>query len=89
MPHILNRVKDANIEEVKSQLSRDADAHAAQGIFLEHLWQNHDDPSEALFLFRVDDLSHCKRLIERRYADMREHDPSANLPETMFLYDQA
>lgn len=87
MPHVLNRMRDADVDQVRTQLLTDAAAHAGQGIYLEHLWQNEDDPSEVLFLFRVDDLDHCKRLIERRHANAREHDPNAKLPETVFLSD--
>ena len=87
MPHVLNRLKEVKFDDVRTQLQMDAEAHAGQGIYLEHLWQNQDDPTEVFFLFRVDDLDHCKRLIERRHANIREHDPSVALPETTFLND--
>jgi len=42
------------MEDVKSVLQADADKHVEQGLHLEHLWQNVDDPEEIIFLFRID-----------------------------------
>jgi hypothetical protein len=85
MPHVLARLKDVRFEDVRKKLMEDAPAHARDGMYLEHLWKNADEPKEVLFLFRVDDLDHCKRKMSELHAEARRKDPKAKLPETTFL----
>ncbi len=66
MAHILNKMV-APVEAVRKQLEEDKEAHAGQGMYLEHLWTNDDDPDEVFFLFRVDDINQCKNAIEEVY----------------------
>jgi hypothetical protein len=83
MAHILARHRGAPAEDIKAILERDAPEHAAQGLYLEHLWQ--DDGAEVLFLFRVDDLDRAREFIETVHREARQTDPDANLPEMTFL----
>lgn len=85
MSHIIARLTDVEFADVKRQLETDAEEHARQGMHLEHLWQNSDNPNDVLFLFRVDNLENCKQYMEQVHAEAREHDPNANLPATLFL----
>jgi hypothetical protein len=85
VPHVLAKLTDVELSDVKQKLAADAPAHAEQGMYLEHLWSNADHPNEVLFLFRVDDLEHCKRLMARVHLEARLEDPHAKLPETIFL----
>ncbi|AGP34516.1 hypothetical protein BE04_14725 [Sorangium cellulosum] len=85
MAHVLARLTGATLEDVKQQLAADAASHAEQGMHLEHIWTNDDDPGDILFLLRVDDLSHCKQLISRVHAEIHRDDPSAKLPHMTFL----
>ncbi|XXX78904.1 hypothetical protein WMF30_09015 [Sorangium sp. So ce134] len=85
MAHVLARLTGATLEDVKQQLEADAASHAEQGMHLEHIWTNDDDPSDILFLLRVDDLSHCKQLISRVHAEIHQEDPNAKLPHMTFL----
>lgn len=85
MAHIIAKLSDVEFADVKKQLEADADGHAEQGMYLEHLWQNSDNPKEVVFLFRVDNLDNCKQYMEQVHAEAREHDPNVNLPATMFL----
>jgi hypothetical protein len=85
MAHVLAKLSGVKFTEVKQQLETDAAAHAEQGMFLEHLWQNADDPNEALFLFRVNDLEHCRRRMTGIHAQARQQDPNAKLPQVVFL----
>jgi len=62
---VLARLRGSRLEDVKSVLHADAHKHAEQGLHLEHLWQNVDDPEEVLFLFRIDNPTLAKKLIER------------------------
>lgn len=86
MAHILNKIH-APFEAVREQLKADKDAHAAQGMYLEHLWKNVDNPEEVYFLFRVDDLQTCKQTIEDVYAKARKENPDATLPEKVYLQE--
>jgi hypothetical protein len=54
-------------------------------MYFEQLWQNADDPREAIFLFRVDDLEHARMVTDRNHAEARKADPHANLPTITFL----
>lgn len=85
MPHILNKLTGVKFEDVKKQLEMDATSHAEQGMYLEHLWVNADNPDEIFFLFRVDDLNRCKQLIEKVYAEARKKNPDAHLPQKIYL----
>lgn len=85
MGHILNKLTGAPLEAVKEQLAKDAAYHAEQGMYLEHVWTNVDKPEEVFFLFRVDDLNQCKETIEKVYAEAREKNPGATLPEKIYL----
>jgi hypothetical protein len=85
MAHILAKLSGVEFEKVKHQLQKDASAHSEQGMYLEHLWKNSDDPNEVLFLFRVDDLNHSKQLMLRTHAEARQKDPNAKLPDVIFL----
>ena len=87
MAHILNKITGAPLEAVRKQLEIDKASHAAQGMYLEHLWTNADNPNEVFFLFRVDDLDQCKRETERVYAEARRQNPNAVLPEKIYLAD--
>jgi hypothetical protein len=85
MAHVLARLRGVKVEEIKSMLEADAPNHAEQGLYLEHLWQNLDDPNEVLFLFKTRDLDHSKRFIEEVHAQALKDDSAANLPHMIFL----
>ena len=85
MSHIIAKLTDVEFTDVKMQLEADAEEHAKQGMYLEHLWLNSDNPKEVVFLFRVDNLENCKQFMEQVHAEAREHDPNANVPATLFL----
>ena len=65
MAHMLARQRGSRIEDVRSVLHNDATKHAEQGLHLEYLWQNVDEPEEVLFLFRIDNPTLAKKFIER------------------------
>jgi hypothetical protein len=87
MAHVLAKLTGVRFADVKRQLEADASGHAEQGMYLEHLWTNADDPGEILFLFRVDDLNHCKQLMNKIHAQARQQDPNAKVPQMVFLAD--
>jgi hypothetical protein len=88
MSHVLAKLTDVRLTDVKKKLEEDATAHAEQGLYLEHLWINADHPNEVLFLFRVDDLDHCKQLMSRIHAEARKDNPHAKLPQMTFLKEE-
>ncbi len=88
MPHILARLKGVKFKDIEKILKADADEHAGQGLFLEHLWQNADDEDEVLFLFRTKDLDRAKRYIDGLHAQALKEDPKVNLPQMTFLKDE-
>lgn len=85
MPHVLNKLTDVKFEAVKEQLEKDAPEHAKNGIRLEHIWKNVDNPNEIFFLMRVDDLSVHKRLMEEVHSEARKRNPEIKLPVKIFL----
>jgi hypothetical protein len=85
---MLAKLRGVKAEDIKKILKADASGHAEQGFYLEHLWQNADDPEEVLFLFRVDDLEHAKEFIEQAHAQAREVDPQGKLPRITFLEEE-
>lgn len=89
MAHILNKLSGVNVADVKRQLMIDAEAHASQGMYLEHLWTNADNPDEVYFLFRVNDLEQCKLLVERVHAEAKRANPDVRLPEKLYLVEHA
>lgn len=62
---MLAKLRGSRIEDVLSVLHTDATKHAEQGLHLEYLWQNADEPEEVLFLFRIDNPTLAKKFIER------------------------
>lgn len=85
MAHVLAKLTGVPLAAVKHQLATDASAHAEQGMYLERLWMNSDNPSEVLFLFRVDDLDRCKQRMNSVHAEVLQADPNAKVPEVVFL----
>lgn len=88
MGHVLAKLTDVKFEDVKRKLEEDAPGHAEQGMYLEHLWKNADVPNEVLFLFRVNDLNHCKQRMNKVHAEARQKDPNAKLPQMTFLTEE-
>lgn len=87
MAHVLARMSGVPVENIQRQLTLDADKHAADGMFLEHLWIDFEDPQVVLFLFRVKDLDHCQRKMKQVHAEVRAAHPQAPLPQLTFLTD--
>jgi hypothetical protein len=87
LAHILAILRDVKFEDVKQKLEVDAPGHNAQGMYLEHLWKNVEDPGEVLFLLRVDDLDHAMQKMKTVHAGALKQDPNAKLPHVIFLDD--
>ena len=85
MAHMLARLRGSRIEDVKSVLQADAPKHAEQGLHLEHLWQNVDNPEEIIFLFRIDNPTLAKQFIARVHKEALKQDPTVNLPLMTYL----
>lgn len=84
---MLKKFTGAPLESVKAQLKGDAAAHAKDGMYLEHFWQDATDSSVVWFLFRIEDLDYVKQLTAKTHVEARAKDPNINLPETIFLAD--
>jgi len=76
------------MEDVKSVLQADAAKHVEQGLHLEHLWQNVDDPEEIIFLFRIDNPTLAKKFIARVHKEALKQDPTVNLPLMTYLEER-
>jgi hypothetical protein len=85
MAHMLARLRGSRLEDVRSVLHTAATKHAEQGLHLEYLWQNVDEPEEILFLFRIDNPTLAKKFIERVHKEAIKQDPSVNLPLMTYL----
>ena len=88
MSHILAKLKGVKVEDIKKLLEEHAPMHAKEGMYLEYVWQNVDNSNEVLFLFRVNDLSHAKKFIEKVHSQALKEDPKANLPKMTFLEEK-
>ncbi len=88
MAHILARLGRVKPEDIKEVLKADAARHAGQGLYLEHLWQNVDDPEEVLFLFKTDDLRRAKQFVETVHAQALNDDPRIGVPQMIFLEER-
>jgi hypothetical protein len=78
------------MEDVKSVLKADAAKHVGQGLHLEHLWQNVDNPEEIIFLFRIDNPTLAKQFIAKQFIagvhkEALKQDPTVNLPLMTYL----
>ncbi len=87
MAHVLARLSGVKLADVQRQLAKDAASHAEQGMTLAHLWQNAEDPADVLFLFRVNDLDHCRQHMKEIHAQARREHPDMPLPQVTFLAD--
>ena len=76
------------MEDVKSVFQADAAKHAEQGLHLEYLWQNVDDPEEVIFLFRIDNPTLAKQFIARVHKEALKQDPTVNLPLMTYLEER-
>jgi hypothetical protein len=85
MDHILAKLRNVKLEDIKKILTDDAAYHATEGLYLEHIWQNDEDADEVLFLFRVDDLKKGKKFIDRVHSGALKENPDANLPKMTYL----
>jgi len=85
MAHMLATLRNVKLSDIEKILKADANEHAKEGLYLEHLWQNVDDAEEVLFLFRVDDLNHIKKFIERVHGEALKENPHINLPIMKYL----
>jgi hypothetical protein len=85
VPYLLCRLKNVEFSLIKALLHEHAPEHAKDGLYMEHLWQNADDPREAIFLFRTDNLEHARKVTEHRHTEARKQDPHTNLPEVIYL----
>jgi len=85
MAHMLAKLRNVKPELIKKILLEDAAAHAKEGLYLEHIWQNVDDADEVIFLFKSDDLEHTKRFIDKVHTQALSENPEANLPVMKYL----
>ncbi len=85
MPYVLARLRGVKLELIKKVLQEDAANHAEQGLYLEHVWQNADDPNEVIFISRAENLDRARAYIEKNHKRALEQDPKANLPTITFL----
>jgi hypothetical protein len=86
--HILARLRRVKAEDIKEVLRADAARHAEQGLHLEHLWQNVDDPEEVFFLFRADNLTRAKRFVEEVHTHALNDDPHISIPRMVFMEEK-
>jgi hypothetical protein len=85
MSHILAKINGVKIQEVERMLKADFLTNAAEGIFLEHLWQNTENQQQVFFLFRSLNLTRAKEFMNHMYKEARKEDPDVLLPEVTFL----
>lgn len=85
MAHMLAKLKGVLFHDIDLILKADAVRHAKEGLFLEHLWQNDENPNEVLFLFRVEDLDQARNFIKRVHGEALKENPYANLPQITYL----
>ncbi len=87
MAHVLARLRNVRLEDIRKKLEEDTTLHAKDGMRLEHLWKNADDQNEILFLFHVEDLDHYRQVMEKTHAEALRQNPDINLPQMILLED--
>jgi hypothetical protein len=87
MAHIFATLTGVPLQVIKDQLTHDKEEHAKDGMFLEHLWMNAANAGLVHFLFRVDDLEHCREQIVKKHAEALKHNADAKLPVMIYLGD--
>jgi hypothetical protein len=87
MAHIFATLSGVPLKMVQEQLEHDKEEHAKDGMYLEHLWKNAANAGLVHFLFRVDDLEHCREQITKKHAAALAHNPDAKLPAMIYLCD--
>jgi ABC-type Zn2+ transport system substrate-binding protein/surface adhesin len=87
MPHIMTRLRDADLNLVKQMLSDHAPQHQAEGMTLQHLWVHPENPREVSFLHRVADLTKAMTRLRAIHAEALRNNPQTVLPETIYLAD--
>ena len=85
MSHILAKLKGVKIQDIKKILKMDEQKHAQQGLRLQRLWQNVDNPNEVLFLFYSDDLNRARQFIAKEHKQALDENQNANLPEMTYM----
>ena len=85
MAHILAKIKGAQLAEIEKALKNDFLKHAAEGLFLEHLWRNQEKSDEIVFLFRTTNLEKAREFMDRTHTEAVMENPEINLPEMIFL----
>ncbi|MBI4068316.1 hypothetical protein HY413_02825 [Candidatus Kaiserbacteria bacterium] len=85
MSHVLAKIKGAKVTDVKRALHADAWHHAQNGLEVEHVWQNDDDPNEVQFLFEANDLAEAKKFVAETHEAALKQNPNATLPTMTFL----
>ncbi len=88
MANVLAKLTGVSVEEISKALLEEASRHAAEGLYLERLWQNADNVGEVYFLFRTEDLKHTKKFVEEVHAKARKENPDAHLPQMTFLEEK-
>ena len=83
--HLLAKLHGVNYSEIEKSLKADVLKHAAEGIFLEHLWQNNENEDEILFLFRIMNLDRAKKFLNDMNLQAIKANPTVELPEMTFL----
>lgn len=85
MPHLLATLRNYRLDLIKEVLENDATFHAENGMYLEQIWQNADDPDEVLFTFKIDNIEKTRKLIDRLHGEALAADPKVNLPTMKYL----
>lgn len=85
MSYVLAKLNGVKFKDIETVLKADAPKHAEKGLYLEHIWQNVDNPHEVFFLFKADDLKIAKQYIESEHENALKQDSNANLPNMTFL----
>ena len=83
--HLLAKLQGVNYSEIEKSLKADFLKHAAEGIFLEHLWQNNEKEDEILFLFRIMNMDRAKKYLNDMNLQAIRSNPAVELPEMTFL----
>ena len=85
MLHLLAKLHGAHYADIEKSLKADFMKHAAEGIFLEHLWKNRENEDEVLFLFRTMNLERAKKYLNQANLEAIKSNPGAEVPEFTFL----
>ena len=84
MSHILATFHGVEKDLIEDMIHDHIKKHK-HDMYVEHLWCNADNEDEVIFLFKVDDIEHARRILEKVHEESLHHTRDNTPPEIIYL----